>query len=323
MPKKASTGPTGCSAVSAANVPGKGSTTESGGGSRRWLPSYETRMLLPALLLLAAISIFPFFYIIYMSFHEVELIGGVSFEWVGLENWTLLVTDPDVRSSWIVSCIYFVTTVGLEMLLGIAIALLLHETVWGKNLALSVMLMPMFVAPVIVGLLGRFLVDSTYGLYAWFLNETGLITWEILGSKGSALAAVILMDVWEWTPLIVLIVLAGLSSMPQPVLEASKVDGANYLQRLRHIVGPLVSGVVLVALLVRSMDAIRYYDIIAITTNGGPADATKVIPIRLYETAFRFQELGYAAAIGLSMLAFSILVANLFMRILKQQGLAR
>ncbi len=294
-----------------------------GGGGRRWLPPYEIRMLLPALLLLAAISLFPFFYIIWMSFNEVELIGGVDFEWVGLENWKLLVTDPDVRSSWIVSGIYFITTVGLEMVLGIAVALLLHETIWGKNLALSVMLMPMFVAPVIVGLLGRFLVDSTYGLYAWFLNETGLITWEILGSKGSALMAVILMDVWEWTPLIVLIVLAGLSSMPQPVLEAAKVDGANYFQRLRHIVAPLVSGVVIVALLVRSMDAIRYYDIIAITTNGGPADATKVIPIRLYETAFRFQELGYASAIGLSMLAFSILVANLFMRILKQQGLAR
>ena len=149
-------------------------------------------MLLPALLLLAAISLFPFFYIIYMSFNEVALIGGVDFEWVGLENWTLLVTDPDVRSSWIVSGIYFVTTVGLEMVLGIAVALLLHETIWGKNLALSVMLMPMFVAPVIVGLLGRFLVDSTYGLYAWFLDRTGLITWEILGSKGSALAAVIL-----------------------------------------------------------------------------------------------------------------------------------
>lgn len=309
--------------MSAANAPEKGPPVDPGGGGRRWLPSYEIRMLLPALLLLAAISLFPFFYIIWMSFNEVELIGGVDFEWVGLENWKLLVTDPDVRSSWIVSGIYFITTVGLEMVLGIAVALLLHETIWGKNLALSVMLMPMFVAPVIVGLLGRFLVDSTYGLYAWFLNETGLITWEILGSKGSALMAVILMDVWEWTPLIVLIVLAGLSSMPQPVLEAAKVDGANYFQRLRHIVAPLVSGVVIVALLVRSMDAIRYYDIIAITTNGGPADATKVIPIRLYETAFLFQELGYASAIGLSMLAFSILVANLFMRILKQQGLAR
>jgi multiple sugar transport system permease protein len=280
-------------------------------------------MLLPALLILAAISLFPFFYIIIMSFNEVELIGGVSFEWVGLENWTNLVTDPDVRSSWVTSIIYFVATVGLEMVLGIAIALLVHELIWGKNIVLSLLLLPMFVAPVIVGLLGRFLSDSTYGLYAWVLNQTGLVTSEILGSQGSALAAVILMDVWEWTPLITLIVLAGLSSMPPPVIEAARVDGANYWQRLRHIVTPLISGVIVVALLVRSMDAIRYYDIISVTTNGGPADATKVIPIRLYETAFRFQELGYAAAIGLSMLAFSILVANLFVRILKQQGLTR
>lgn len=280
-------------------------------------------MLLPALLLLAAISLFPFFYIIYMSFNEVSLIGGVDFEWVGLQNWTEMFTDPNVRNSWITSGIYFVATVGLEMVLGIVIALMLHELVWGKNLILSMLLLPMFVAPVIVGLLGRFLVDSTYGLYAWFLENTGLISWEILGSKTSALVAVVLMDVWEWTPLITLIVLAGLASMPQTVMEAAKVDGANYFQRLRHMVAPLISGVVLVALLIRSMDAIRYYDIISVTTNGGPADATKVIPIRLYETAFRFQELGYAAAIGLGMLAFSILVANLFMRILRGQGLAR
>ena len=119
------------------------------------------------------------------------------------------------------------------------------------------------------------------------------------------------------------IVLAGLSSLPQPVMEAARVDGASYRQRLRYIVMPMIMGVVIVALLVRSMDAIRYFDIIYNTTNGGPADATKVVPIRLYETAFRFFDLGYAAAIGLSMLAVSILIANLFMRTLKRRGLAK
>jgi multiple sugar transport system permease protein len=174
-----------------------------------------------------------------------------------------------------------------------------------------------------VGLLGRFLVDPTYGLYAWVLDVTGLFTGNVLGSQGAALAAVILMDVWEWTPLITIIVLAGLSSMPQEIFEAAMVDGANYRQRLRHMVMPFISGVVIVALLIRSMDAIRFFDIIFITTNGGPADSTEIIPIRLYETAFRFFELGYAAAIGLGMLAFSILIANLFLRILAREGLAR
>jgi multiple sugar transport system permease protein len=299
--------------------------TNKGGGLNRLLrmPSFGVRMMLPALLLLAALSIFPFLFIVWMSFNEVSPIGGLSFEWAGLENWVNLFADPAVRSSWVISAIYFAATVGLEMFLGMAVALLIHELVWGKNLALSLFLMPIFIAPVIVGLLGRFMVDPTYGLYAWVLNTTGIFTQNILGNGGSALVAVILMDVWEWTPLVTIIVLAGLSSMPQEVIEAARVDGASYWQRLRHIVLPLISGVVIVALLVRSMDAIRFFDIIFVTTNGGPADATKIIPIRLYETAFRFFDLGYAAAIGLGMLAFSIVIANLFLRILKAQGLAR
>jgi len=290
---------------------------------RRFGLSFEGKMMAPALIVLALLSIFPFIYIILMSLSRVGLIGGIDLRWAGLDNWSKLFTDSSVGAAWIRSIVYFVLTVGLEMLLGIAIALLVHGMVWGKNIVLSLVLIPMFMAPVIVGLLGRFLTDSTYGLYAWVLRETGLYSGDILGSTTSAFLAVTLMDVWEWTPLIALIVLAGLSSLPGPVIEAAKVDGASYWQRLRHIVLPMIMGVVVVAFLVRSMDAIRYFDIIYNTTNGGPADATKIVPIRLYETAFRFFDLGYAAAIGLSMLAVSILIANLFMRTLKRQGLAR
>ncbi len=285
--------------------------------------TFEARMMTPALLVLAALSIFPFVYLILMSLSAVGLIGGISLDFVGLDNWTRLFTDSAVGASWLRSVVYFVLTVGLEMGLGIAIALLVHELVWGKNIALSLILMPMFMAPVIVGLLGRFLTDSTYGLYAWVLRETGLYSGDILGTTTAAFLAVTLMDVWQWTPLIALIVLAGLASVPGQILEAAKVDGANYRQRLRHITLPTIAGVIIVALLIRSMDAIRYFDIITNTTNGGPADATKIVPIRLYETGFRFFDLGYAAAIGLSMLAVSILLANVFLRILKRRGLAR
>ena len=285
--------------------------------------SFEARMMTPALVVLALLSIFPFVYLILMSLSAVGLIGGISLDFVGLDNWSRLFTDSAVGASWVRSVVYFILTVGLEMGLGIAIALLVHELVWGKNIALSLILMPMFMAPVIVGLLGRFLTDSTYGLYAWVLRETGLYSGDILGTPTAAFLAVTLMDVWQWTPLIALIVLAGLASVPGQILEAAKVDGATYLQRLRHIVLPTIAGVIIVALLIRSMDAIRYYDIITNTTNGGPADATKIVPIRLYETGFRFFDLGYAAAIGLSMLAVSILLANIFLRTLKRRGLAR
>jgi multiple sugar transport system permease protein len=285
--------------------------------------SFEGKMLAPALTVLALVSIFPFVYIIVMSLSSVRMIGGISFDWVGLDNWSRLFGDGGVGASWLRSIVYFLLSVGLQMFLGIAIALAIYETRRGRNIVTSLVLMPMFMAPVIVGLLGRFLTDSTYGLYAWALDEVGLYNGDILGATSSAFLAVTLMDVWEWTPLIALIVLAGLTSMPKQVLEAAAIDGASYWARLRDIVLPMIAGVIIVALLIRSMDAIRYFDIITNTTNGGPADATKLVPIRLYETAFRFFDLGYAAAIGLSMLAVTIVMANLFMRVLKARGLAK
>ena len=285
--------------------------------------SFEAKMLAPALAVLAAVSIFPFIYIIIMSLSRVGLIGGISLDWVGFDNWTRLFSDGAVWGSWVRSVVFFVLTVGLEMTLGLILALAINELIRGRSLMTSLMLLPMFMAPVIVGLLGRFLTDSTYGLYAWFLSETGLYSGDILGSPTSAFLAVTLMDVWEWTPLIALIVLAGLTSVPKPVLEAAAMDGAGYFKRLRYIVLPMIAGVMIVALLIRSMDAIRYFDIITNTTNGGPADATKIVPIRLYETAFRFFDLGYAAAIGLSMLVVTIVMANVFLGILKRRGLAR
>jgi multiple sugar transport system permease protein len=309
--------------MAATQTEGRGSSSNTKGATGGGGISLEMRMLVPVLLLLAVLSLFPFFYIIWMSLNIVSLINGISFDFAGLANWTRMFTDEVVGAAWARAALYFVATVGLEMILGIAIALLVHEIVWGKNLVLSLILLPMFMAPVIVGLLGRFLTDSSYGLYAYVLSELGIFERDILGTASSALPAVILMDVWEWTPLIVLIVLAGLASVNQYVIEAAKVDGAGYLERLRYIVAPSIAGVVIVALLVRSMDAIRYFDIITVTTNGGPGNTTKIIPIRLYETAFRFFDLGYAAAIGLGMLVFSILVANVFVRILESRGLAR
>jgi multiple sugar transport system permease protein len=309
--------------MAATQTEGRGSSNNTKGATGGGGISLEMRMLVPVLLLLAVLSLFPFFYIIWMSLNIVSLINGLSFDFAGLANWTRMFTDEVVGAAWARAALYFVATVGLEMILGIAIALLVHELIWGKNLVLSLILLPMFMAPVIVGLLGRFLTDSSYGLYAFVLRELGIFESDILGTASSALPAVILMDVWEWTPLIVLIVLAGLASVNQYVIEAAKVDGASYLERLRYIVAPSIAGVVIVALLVRSMDAIRYFDIITVTTNGGPGNTTKIIPIRLYETAFRFFDLGYAAAIGLGMLVFSILVANVFVRILESRGLAK
>lgn len=278
-------------------------------------------MMAPGITLLAALTVLPFVTIVVMSLTEVHLLGGFSMEFTGLRNWGRFFTDQDMVWFWIRTAVFFALTLGLEMVLGVVFALCVWRLMRGRNLVLSLLLLPMFVAPVIVGLLGRFLTNSTFGLYAWVLELFGY-TGNVLGGQYSAFAAVVLMDVWEWTPLIALITLAGLSSVPPQLREAAAIDGASGWRTLRHIVLPSISNVLLVALLIRSMDAIRYFDIIWITTNGGPANATKIIPVRLYETAFRFFDFGYAAVIGLVMLAASIAVARGFVRMLDRKGLA-
>jgi len=172
----------------------------------------------------------------------------------------------------------------------------------------------MFLAPVMVGLLGRFLLDSTIGLYAQLMQMVGLNT-DLFAQPSTALPTVIMIDVWQWTPLVALIMLAGITSVPPSTLEAASIDGAGFFRRLFEMVIPQMKPIILVALLVRSMDAIRYFDIITATTNGGPADATKIVPIRLYEMAFRFNnQIGRAAVLGITMLVFSIALANVFVR---------
>jgi multiple sugar transport system permease protein len=281
---------------------------------RKKIPA-EFWMLLPSLLALAALSLFPFFYLLYMSLCDVSLIGGIHLNFIGGANWQALVVDRQLWASWGTTLIYVGGTLVAEMVLGIAVALAITSLPMFRNTVLTLVLFPMFVAPVVVGLLGLYLTNSTYGLYAYVLHTLGLFRdADILGQTSSALPALMLMDIWEWTPLIVMIVAAGRSALPREPLEAASIDGAAGLDLLRYVVLPMLKPTLLVALLIRSMDAIRYYDIIWVTTAGGPADSTKVIAIRLYETAFRFFNLGYAAAIGLTMLVVTIILGKIFVR---------
>lgn len=283
---------------------------------------FEGALMVPGILLLAVLSIIPLGAMLWMGLSRIRLLGGVRADWVGFANWARFFTDADLAWYWGRTLLFFVLTVGLEMVGGVILALCLWRMLRWRNLVLSLLLLPMFVAPVIVGLLGRFLTDSTFGLYSHLLRGLGY-EGDILGGKVSAFIAVVLMDVWEWTPLVALITLAGLSSVPLSIREAAALDGAGGWRALRHIVLPSIGGVLLVALLIRSMDAIRYFDIIWVTTNGGPADATKTIPVRLYETAFRFFDLGYAATIGVAMLVGTIVIARVFVRLLDRKGLTR
>lgn len=287
-------------------------------GTGRIKLSFEALLLLPAVVILLIITIYPTIYMLYMSTIEYSLLPQVPSKFVGIGNWISIFSDSAVWRSWRTTVIYFVFALGLQIILGTAIAILIEHSPYFKDLIATALLFPMFLAPVVVGLLWRFLLHDSYGVYTYVLRSLGLLdrTISLLGNTKTALPTVIVMDTWEWTPLIIIIVLSGLRALPLDIMEAAEVDGASFIQRLRYITLPLLKPVFIVALLIRSMDLLRYIDHLMVTTAGGPADATKILAIRIYENAFRFFKLGYASAMAITLLVVIIILGRFFINLL-------
>jgi len=287
---------------------------ESGGSPLESSPvSFEMLLLLPSVLVLAVLSIIPLVVMIFLSFHEVNFTPIEEQIFIGLGNYGQMAADGAFWNSWKVTAIYVSGSLSLQLVLGVLIAVMLHRVIRGENLFTSIIIMPMMIAPVVVGLIWQFLLDPSFGLYTYLLNQVGLfVNQPILGDSDSAMAAVILMDTWQWTPLIVLIVLARLKSIPTHLYEAARVDGATGITQFRYVTLPLLKPAIAIALLLRSMDLMRYFAKVFITTGGGPSSSTKIIGLYVYEQALRFFNLGYGSATGLILLIVTILMGLAF-----------
>ena len=275
----------------------------------------ERLMLTPAIIALAIISIFPLAYMIYISMYDFSMsVNHPTF--VGMNNWVRVLKSSTFWACW--KRTGYIAGIGIviQMVFGVGVALLIYQLPKGQNLILTLFMLPVFVAPIVAGLLGRFLLNSTYGFYSWLLRVLFRYSGEVFANPTGAVIGIILIDVWEWTPLVTMIVLAGLQSMNVEVLEAATIDGANYVERLRYVVFPLVSRTMLVALLIRAMDILRYVDTITIITEGGPADATRTAGYYLMQTAFRFQNFGQAAVMGIFMIVVITILGKLFIRLM-------
>ena len=258
---------------------------------------YLMWLLLPAVLLLAAISLYPFFWLIYMSLHEVQLAPGKSDIWVGVDNFTRLLLFK-----------YSALCLSIEISLGGFVAVILNNSRIEK-LFITIFLMPMMMAPVIAGFLYMFLYNGTFGWYFWLLRSLGVLDKAtILGDKFWAMAGIVGIDVWQWTPLIALITLAGLKRVPQDQLEANMVDGAGPIRNFFSVALPNLYPFLFIAILLRFMDNFRIIDTILIMTGGGPANATKILPTYLFDVSFKFFELGRGAAIAFTLLLLTILL---------------
>jgi len=275
----------------------------------------ERLMITPAIIALAIISIFRLVYMIYISMFDFSMsVNHPNF--VGLQNWIRVLKSSTFWACWRRTGVIAGIGIILQMILGIGTALLIYQLPKGHNIVLTLFMLPVFVAPIVAGLLGRFLLNSTYGFYAWLLRVVFHYSGEVFANPTGAVIGIIAIDVWEWTPLITMIVLAGLQSMNVEVLEAASIDGANYIEKLRYVMFPLASRTMLVALLVRSMDILRYVDTITIITEGGPADATRTAGYYLMQTAFRFQNFGQAAVMGIIMIVVITILGKLFIRLM-------
>jgi multiple sugar transport system permease protein len=275
---------------------------------------YYFYLMLPAIIILACITIYPFFWLIYMSLHEVDAAGGADV-WNNFKNWERLGRDRKFQDGWWLLIKYSAMCMLLEVGLGVLLAVLLNNSRYEKVLV-TIFLMPMMMAPVIAGLVWYYLYNGTFGWYHWLLQSAGILgETSILGDRGTAMIGIVIVDVWQWTPLIILITLAGLKRVPRDQLEANMVDGAGPLRNFFQISLPNLYPFLLIAILLRFMDNFRFIDAILVLTGGGPANSTKILPTYLFDVSFQFFKLGRGAAIALTLLVVTIILGLILVRV--------
>ena len=258
----------------------------------------------PAVLLVAVIIVYPIAYTVWMSLQEWFASSLTPPRFVGASNYgKILFGDVRFRDA-VARTIYFtVLAVAAETVLGVAMALLFNREFWGRGLLRTLAILPMVATPTAIALVFVMMYHPTLGVANYLLSLTGLPPFRWTYSSQTALYALALVDVWQWTPLIMLIALAGLASLPREPYEAAHLDGASPLQAFWHITLPLLRPTLVVAILFRAIDALKTFDIIFVMTQGGPANATETINILLFNQAFSYFNMGYAASMAVALFA--------------------
>ena len=254
---------------------------------------------LPAVAYVLAITIWPLAQGVIFSFYDYSLLRPAAASFVGLENYRELLSDPAARNSIATTAVFTVSAVAIEFVLGLGLALLLWRDTTFHRACLALLLIPVTMTPLVVGLVFRALLAPDFGMIGYFMSEWGLASPRgLLGDPATALATLVAVDTWQWTPFMALILLAGLKSLPSDILEAAEADGATGAQRFRIIILPMLLPAIFLALVLRTMDAFRVFDIVFSTTNGGPADATNVLMVYAVKQGLEFFNIGFAAAIA-------------------------
>lgn len=289
------------------------------------IPQWQRRdklvaMLLlgPAVIYLLALSIYPTIYSLWIAFHNYSLYRRDLVSFSGIDNFTDLLDSDVFKQSFQVTLVFAAAAVLIELLLGLAIAVLLDRKMRGVNALRTLLMIPVLISPVAMGLTFRYIFAPTYGLLTYLLRLVHIPSPDWTVSVAWALPVVIFADVWQWTPFVALILLSGMQSVSTEVTEAAELDGLTEWQKLWRIVLPLIRPVLLVVVLIRLIDSIRMFDLVFVMTRGGPGSTTEVLSLFSYVTGFASGDMGSASAIAwVTVVIVNVLVA-VFLRFLSK-----
>jgi multiple sugar transport system permease protein len=261
----------------------------------RLRPSYWP-FVLPALITVGAVIVFPWVFTLWMSTNQWQLGGEQSF--VGFDNYLRLATDMRFWESMWHTVVYTVLSVVAPMILGTIAALVFDSKLPMRGLLRGIFVMPMMATPVAVALVWTMMYHPQLGVLNYLLSLIGIPPQEWIFNQSTVIPSLVAVETWQWTPLVMLIVLGGLASMPRDPFESAEIDGANGWQKFRYITLPMILPFIMVAVIIRSIDALKSFDIIYAMTQGGPGTASETINIYLYNVAFSYYDIGYGSAIA-------------------------
>ena len=252
---------------------------------------------LPAVIFIGLLMVFPILYTLYLSFTNWNLTSGMEASFVGLNSYLRVFFEPRFLRAVGRTFSFTVSAVAIEVVLGVAIALILNRAFVGRSLAKLLLLLPLVATPVAVGIVFNLFYDPTIGLLNFALDAIGLPQGRWVSSENTVIASLVLVDVWQWTPMITLIVLAGLAGLSEEPVEAARVDGASEWQILRYVTIPMVMPVILTAMILRLIDALKTFDIIFAMTGGGPGYASETLNIMGFKYSFEYFRMGQSSVI--------------------------
>ncbi len=276
--------------------------------------------MMPSIIILLFIGIFPLIYSLYMSFHQYYFIRpSIPFDLIWFKNYWVLLRDIDFWKTLMISFIYTVVGVTFQFIIGLSLALVLSSELRGKNIFRSLILIPMVVSPMVIGMIGRYMSDDSIGIINIIIRGLGLPNVVWFGNPKLALWSMIILDTWQWTPFIFIIVLAGLLAVPKDFLEAARIDGASYLKELRYIILPVVRPIIFLALILRIIDSLKDFDKIWMITKGGPNYATNTIMVANFRLAFKEFNTGMASAFSWLILILFIMIGNIMVKQIRRE----